>query len=378
MEILKEFVNYNFRFILLSRYPTEKAYGATTEYSARVLHQGGISTVIVTPQIDYTRNSKVKVYSRLEFISRILLTRKTAKLKTIRFNIFILLYSFSIRNSFRKNKNVYWCRDLYLTYLLSILSKDFFICEIHRTPDRFQGFFLKLLSKKPNVLLAPIANFLPSEFTLDADKSVLAPMAISLEELDFFSKNSRPKQKKLIYLGNPYSSIYPLNVDLLNEVGYHISDLYPDWVLEIIGIEECFFTSNISRAKCKNILLPGVLSRKNAHLKLATASIGLIIYPNHRWFQDSFPIKIVEYSAASIAIIASDTLSHKRILDDQRCVYFDLGSIESLKLSVSRLIEDTSYRNRLATNSRAWSEYFTYENRVKKILEKLNFQIFRI
>lgn len=362
---------YQINFVLLSRFPTEKAYGVTTEYTARALSNTGFKVRIITPKIFHKGKSKLEVISRMEFFARFLLSNNIKSLITLRFNIFILLYTFSIRLKSLRSCNVFWCRDIYLTYLLSSFSSDLYVCEVHRTPVGLQKFCLKTISRRDNVIVAPIANFLPRNFKLHESRTVLAPMAINQEELDFLSKSSEPKDNTIIYVGHAYSLNYPLNLNLLNEAARAILELYPKWKFQIVGIEEDFFQLNITSPKSQNLELTGLISRNEVINKLAKASIGLAIYPNNKWFQDSFPIKIIEYSAASLAIIASDSTSHNRVLDKERCLFFEIDSVKSLVDRLDCLIKNKKLRTRLAKNSRTWCQNYTYENRVEAVIEKL-------
>jgi len=362
---------YDFYFVLLSRFPTEKAYGVTTENTARALSNMGLKTLIITPVIFHKGISKIGVISRIEFIARFLLSTRVKSFVSLRFNIFILLYAFSIRLKSLRSFNVFWCRDIYLALLLSSFSSDLCVCEVHRTPVKFQMFCLRILSKRKNVILAPIADFLPRTLNLHQSRTVLAPMAINQDDLDFFSKFSKPKENTIIYVGHAYSLNYSLNINLLNEAAKNILKLYPNWKFKIIGIEENFFRLNITSPKSPNLELTGIIPREEVLIKLATASIGLTIYPNNKWFKDSFPIKIVEYSAAGLAIIASKSISHTRVLDDARCLYFEIDSVKSLVDKLDLLIKDKKLRNRLAKNSQSWSQNYTYENRASSIIGKL-------
>ena len=146
MNKLNGIEKYHFKFVLLSRFPTEKAYGVTTEYTARALSNIGFKTQIITPKIFPKGTSKLEVISRIEFVARFLLSNKIKSLITLRFNIFILLYVFSIRLKSLRSCNVFWCRDIYLAFLLSSFCSDLCVCEVHRTPVGFQMFCLKILS----------------------------------------------------------------------------------------------------------------------------------------------------------------------------------------------------------------------------------------
>ena len=330
---------------------------------------------ISTPLFDKSLSSELLVSATANHVADKLLSRKIRIALTARFNIF--LFIFAIHNAFKfKGKHVvFWTRDILLAFLMVKFSRNYIICEIHRTPGKIQNMFLKSLLKEKRVIVSPISNFLPAIQKSSNFNTVFSPMSVNAEEIEYFNSFKNKKKKTIIYVGNTTSGTYVLNVDLLNNMALALIDTHPDWRIEIIGVPESFFNSQIKRHISPNIKLFGYLPREQVIKRLAVASIGLVIYPNSKWLNDSFPIKVIEYAAAGVAIVASKSVAHLRLLDDQKCVFFEVDSAVSLTNSIKKLILDSTYRSHVSRNANNWSKSFTYDKRVHNILGELDYRL---
>ena len=366
---------WHFVFLLPTRFPTDKAYGVTTEFTALALQNLDFKVTISTSLYDQSLNTKLSVSATTNHLAEKLLSRKIRVALTARFNLFVGV--FAIHNALKfKGKNiVFWTRDIFLAFLVMKFTRNFIVCEIHRTPGKLQSTCLRFLLKEKRVVITPISNFLPSIQKSSKFNTVFSPMSVNSGEIEFFKSFKNKKRKTIIYVGNESSGDYVLNVNLLNEVALSLSETHPEWNIEIIGISESFFHSQIERHISPNIELLGQIPRELVIKRLATASIGLVIYPNSKWLNDSSPIKIIEYAAAGAAIVASKSVAHLRLLDDQKCVFFEIDSAESLTGAIERLILDSSLRSLISDNANNWSKNFTYDNRVQNILRELDHRL---
>jgi glycosyltransferase involved in cell wall biosynthesis len=136
----------------------------------------------------------------------------------------------------------------------------------------------------------------------------------------------------------------------------------------LIGISQKEFTNSIFPS---NVQFLGRISRDKIMQEVDSFDIGLVIYPDTKYFEDSFPIKIIEYAARQIPIIASDTVSHRYLLGG-RAIFFDLQSEYSLAKSILNLKSNVSLMQSISIENFEWAKDFTYENRVMRILQKLN------
>ena len=363
---------WHFVFLLPTRFPTEKAYGVTTEFTALALQNFDFKVTISTSLFDESLSTKLLVSATTNHLANKLLSPKIRVALTARFSVFQVI--FAIHNAFKfKGKHVvFWTRDIFLAFLVMKFTRNFVVCEIHRTPGKLQSICLRFLLRGKRIIISPISNFLPSIQKLSKFKIVFSPMSVNGGEIEFFNSFKNKKQKTIIYVGNKSSGDYVLNVNLLNEVALSLSETHPEWNIEIIGVSESYFHSKIERHFSPNIKLFGQIPRELVIKRLAVASIGLVIYPNSKWLNDSSPIKIIEYAAAGAAIVASKSVAHLRLLDDQKCVFFEIDSAESLTGAIERLILDSSLRSLISHNANNWSKIFTYENRAQNILRELD------
>ena len=363
---------WHFVFLLPTRFPTEKAYGVTTEFTALALQNFDFKVTISTSLFDESLSTKLLVSATTNHLANKLLSPKIRVALTARFSVFQVI--FAIHNAFKfKGKHVvFWTRDIFLAFLVMKFTRNFVVCEIHRTPGKLQSICLRFLLREKRIIISPISNFLPSIQKLSKFKIVFSPMSVNGGEIEFFNSFKNKKQKTIIYVGNKSSGDYVLNVNLLNEVALSLSETHPEWNIEIIGVSESYFHSQIERHFSPNIKLFGQIPRELVIKRLAVASIGLVIYPNSKWLNDSSPIKIIEYAAAGAAIVASKSVAHLRLLDDQKCVFFEIDSAESLTGAIERLILDSSLRSLISHNANNWSKIFTYDNRAQNILRELD------
>lgn len=360
--------NSHFIFILASRFPTEKAYGVTTEYSAKAVVNQGYRSTIVTPFFDPHLPTANKVDTIGQNIAKLFLNKKYFKFIFLRFNIFLIFYAILIRFRYKSKEYVFWTRDIYLSLILAIFSNKIVICEVHRTPAGIQFILLKLLSIKKNVLIAPISNFLEDRILLNKERMIIAPMAVNLSEIKFFNTRPIKRRKNIVYVGNIESGNIRLDLKNLISVTRLMLKTNPEWTFEIIGISINQVEQSGHFVNSPNLKFLGQLPRDQVMKKLKTSTIGIVLYPDLPWFHDSFPIKIVEYSAAGLAIVATNTISHRRILSAKRCLYFEPNSSGSLYNAIIKLIENKPIQIELSSNSKNWSKKLTYENRVSAVI----------
>lgn len=361
-------------FPLLSRFPTAMAYGVTTEHTADALRSLNYDVVIITPKRDKNILSGNSVVTLCEYFYSILLSNRIKKLIGIRLFFFTVIYGFVINFKYGRISNIFWTRDLFLSCVLTLITRSSIVCEIHRTPNRINLMYLLLLKKRKNVTLAPISEKLRIKLNLQENRSVVVPMSVNQKDILFFSKIKNLRKKRIVYLGNLYSGSYKLNVNLLNNLAWRLFSKFPDWSIEVIGIDSDQFEVSCTRKIPSNLKIIGRLSRQDIIIKLAEAKIGLVIYSNEPYFHDSFPIKIVEYAAARLCIVASDTAAHRNILSEDTCIYFDNNSLPSLEKSITRLIRDKKLQAFLSQNAFLWAKNLTYEKRINSVLSQIDLQ----
>lgn len=114
------------------------------------------------------------------------------------------------------------------------------------------------------------------------------------------------------------------------------------------------------RAACEStpgwgrVTYHGVLSRSAVREFLAQAGIGLVLLHPTRSYLESIPVKLLEYMAAGLPVIASDFPMWRDLLRDVDCaVFVDPLDVHAIAQAIDSLLDDPESRRRLGQNGRA-------------------------
>jgi glycosyltransferase involved in cell wall biosynthesis len=175
------------------------------------------------------------------------------------------------------------------------------------------------------------------------------------------------KNNTIIYVGTTSSGGVKLDCNFINDLAFLVAANFPEWIIELVGINKDFFINQISGSLSSNIIFSGYVQREVALKKMRYAKVGLVLYGNHGYHQ--FPIKIVEYAASGLSILASDTPIHRRVLGSDKCLFYEVQSPISAFASLKSLLDNTNTTSELNFNLSNWVKKLTYTNRVTKVLE---------
>lgn len=106
---------------------------------------------------------------------------------------------------------------------------------------------------------------------------------------------------------------------------------------------------------------------------LGRAIIGVLPTSDDKLISKKFtsPLKLLEYMAAGMAIVASDLPSTREIVNEEEALLVKPGNPDSLAEGIKKLIEDPELRNTLARNALVKAEQFSWERRAEKIVSFL-------
>ncbi len=321
----------------------------------------------MTRKKDNNLKSEISVVEIGNKFANLLLPPKLNLFFKVRYFSFICYFAAKISIKFKNQDNIFWVRDIILALFLSLFSKSNVLCEIHRYPKGIQLYILRLLLRRKNVIVTSITKILADKVTSLSKKNksiVILPMAVPKEELKLLNENKIVRENKIVYLGHSRSGDSRIDYNILNEAAKIVFIEFPNWRMQIIGIDSKEFQSNISSPLSENIELIGIIPREETINFVSTATIGIVVYPNSPWFIDSFPVKIVEYAASGLAIVASDTPAHRNLLDDSKCIFYNVNSYNDLGFSINLLISQPNKIKYLSSNAKSWATSFTYERRV--------------
>jgi glycosyltransferase involved in cell wall biosynthesis len=81
------------------------------------------------------------------------------------------------------------------------------------------------------------------------------------------------------------------------------------------------------------------------------------------------PLKLLEYMAAQIAVVASDLPSVRELVSEEEVLFAKPDDPEALATGVRTLLGDPELRSRLARNARERAKSYSWENRARKFEE---------
>jgi glycosyltransferase involved in cell wall biosynthesis len=359
-------------FVLNVRFPTEKAYGVTTSLTAKVIKElGNYDVEVITPILGHdhyvlvdTREIKMPFASLYDYF-----LQENKILSYIAFNIWKLFYPFKVVQKLRREKNLVWSRDVYSALVFSFFGFRT-VCEIHRTPSVGGRICLFQLKKSSDNTFVFITEELQNKLKVSDYRSVIAPMSVDKSEL--VKKNIGKINKNFVvgYLGSTHSSGIKISLRSLIDAADLLESSNPEVIFRLVGVDKqefkgVNFPSNFE-------FIPRVHRSKVMGL-IDSFDAGLVIYPENKYYIDSFPIKIVEYASRGIPIIASNTTAHRNLLGDDKALYFNPDLENSLSKSIKIFMEDDSLRLAISENLFNWVQNLTYENRALKVLMKNEF-----
>ena len=117
----------------------------------------------------------------------------------------------------------------------------------------------------------------------------------------------------------------------------------------------------------------GAIANDEVPHALAKFDIAVAPYPQLDDFYFS-PLKILEYMAAELPIIASDIGQIPQLIEREMTgVLVDPGVVDDLANAILRLCTDVELRNRIATNARAKAvAQHTWQHVLEQILETVS------
>ncbi|WDE99148.1 glycosyltransferase [Lentisphaera profundi] len=115
----------------------------------------------------------------------------------------------------------------------------------------------------------------------------------------------------------------------------------------------------------------GIVSRKEVSLILAQSKIGIVTLHPIINYLDSLPIKMFEYMAAGIPIIASDFPYWHKVLEPYDCALFvDPYKPQEIAEAIDKLLDDNKTSEEMGKRAKlAANEYFSWIAEEKKLIQ---------
>lgn len=116
-------------------------------------------------------------------------------------------------------------------------------------------------------------------------------------------------------------------------------------------------SSLLKRAHAANLVrLLGKVSYKHLTGILARSHIGLIPFRPSKLTYYAYPLKLSDYMAAGLPVIATATGEMSRVITEARCGLLSECRPQSFAQAIYRLLRDPALCNQMSHNSRAYAE----------------------
>ena len=358
--------------IVSGRIPTEKAHGFQVVRMCQAFVDAGAKVVLVSMgtanpiQVDIQEyygfsprfaHLKVKVWDGLpkfcgEFV-RFLCNKLqfTSKLFFMKVPPEALIYS----------------RDPLVVFLFSIRGFRT-LYDAHNYPTtkvKLFEFFLKRVS-------GVIANSRGTAGMFPHKKTLVAPNGVDLKDFES-AVPVESGQGTVLYSGHLYSW---KGVDTV----LGAAALRPD--LKFVFLGGTAHDLEVYRKKqqelgLKNVVFEGHIFKTQIPARLLDASVVLL--PNNPGTVESekytSPIKMFEYLASGVPLIASDLPSLREVLDESVCTFFKAGDPADLARALDLVLREYSSAKTKAMNAKTVARQYSWDSRASRILDFIQTEI---
>lgn len=280
-----------------------------------------------------------------------------------------------------------------LTFLLSLLSHSFeetaytrdyqvalfarakrIVLEVHSIPERTYLFF-RAVSRASKIIV--ISNGLKDALVqggVSLEKIVVAPDAVDLKEFDIEPSRDMwrtydvdPNKKIVLYTGHFYGW---KGGETLAETAKYLPDGIEIVLMGGVDRELADFTKQYASNRVHVI---GFQPREK--LAALTMSADILVLPNSAKPKISShytsPLKLFQYMASGVPIIASDLPSIHEILDDSTAFWFTPDDPRALARAIEYVLSHPDEARKKAAPATEAVKQYTWSHRARAIIEHM-------
>lgn len=366
-------------FLLTARFPSTKAYAVTTNGTISALQSLGHETYVFSSSNLETESETYFVKWLLKFRSSLFSKKYWGRLV---FNLLRIKMFLRAQKLYGGKIDLVWNRELALTFLALLFMREaVVVTEIHQRQERVNRMLLYFLSKSRRVIICPIKASLTKQPRHSRYSHILAPMAVDLDFIRIGHERlvtDRGKFNKILYIGNVSNRYQEECVKYLLKNIIPLLDCTQIECVTIIGIPALWLENHFPREalcnpKLKNL---GYINHKEIPKLVLPGMIGVLSYFENKYFQNTFPIKAVEYASLKVPVIVSDTKANREVYPDECGMFFQMrsGGLE-LSEGILAAIENPIRLLEQSTRAFTWAQEFTYEKRALRILDEVSFRL---
>ena len=390
-------------YIANARLPTEKAHGYQITKMCEAFSELGVEVLLLHPH-RYQHNSPLRNKTVFEYynVRPVFEVRTLANWDIVRLNSWlsygvfaplflahaILWGLYASRVAQREQGQLYYTRDSSVAYWLVRLGLPT-VYEAHRVPRRGQRWLLKHIARHPSLSLVPVlTSFIKEQFVtlgFPEEKMLVSPDAVDLSL--FENLPSKEECRRLLEL--------PLQRPIVGYVGRFQTMGSEKGISELI--ESMVYLRSAGGKNPLLLCVGGPMSEVDSYLDTAysmgvprqmlkmmdrvpnsevprvikACDVCTIPWP---WTEFSAyytsPLKLFEYMAAGVPIVASDLPSLKEILRHDENAWLVLpGEPAALAEGIKTLLTDQKRAQRLGQKACEEVKGYTWGTRAAQIVE---------
>lgn len=216
------------------------------------------------------------------------------------------------------------------------------------------------------VLNEQIKNIVNDFYRVPFEKISIMPNGVNLS---FFNTVKKIRERKIVFSGVMY---YHRGLDVLLDAVPKIINALPDTKIILLGegpemqrLQEMVFKKKIS----KNVEFKGWLNRNEIPEQLSSASLAIGPLQLTPTTAKSIPVKVLEYMASSLPIIAKTGSISDDVLKDGENGYF-VNNADELAEKAIKILQDSVLIEKMGNSSRMIVQKFSWENILSPLLKK--------
>lgn len=368
-------------YITNSRMPTEKAHGFQIMKTVQAMEQSGADVTLLIPSRKNYIKTNIAEFYNVKIQSRVIRVLDLVRcLQYISEKIYFpfqrlwfLVASFFYGLFWRGN---IYSRDITVVFLLSLFGKKvaYEDHEPKQSHKKLYALFLRHIPKK--VIVARGLVDLYKEFGVKESSCALIANGVDVKEFDQVSADKQLWSKEFgikedarvaLYVGHFYrwKGVYTL-LDSAKNVNVAVV-LIGGTKEDFAAVEQYVKNNNISNVYLKRFI---------EHSKVIefAKSADVLVLPNtakeERSQKYTTPIKLFEYMASEVPIIASNISSFKYYLKDrENALLCEPDSADDLAKAINRLSEDSNLQRKLAEQAKKDVQEYDWKKRAQKIID---------
>ena len=209
------------------------------------------------------------------------------------------------------------------------------------------------------------AKVIINEYGVIPEKISIVPNGV---ELSLFNSSKQKNPKKVVFAGAMY---YHRGLDVLLEAIPKIIRKIPDAKFILLGngnelekLKEIVLEKNLENS----VEFKGWIEREKIPENISDASIGIGPLRLTDVTSRALPIKVLEYMAVSLPIIAQKGTLPDDVLVNEKNGYFVDGA-EDLAEKISSLLNEPDKINQMGNQARLMVQNFSWDHIIKNVLE---------